>query len=232
MSYSGKGLEVTLQALDELGIEVVDDSTISAAKVLVADLDRRLREAYVIAIEASVDPGPMHPTHDTWDDHTWFLKTMASQGAHQMGEEREEAQRVLASPTTDDVATVCGLVLHMLHEYIKGSLSLTTVGQRRNHSGSQHAGLPDVFLIWEARNQHQHHLDPPPTDPSLPKYEAGRAAFRGLIQLRPDLFGWPGGSPTDADVTSLMHKKSWAREALIALELSGGDEIRQAIPSL
>lgn len=229
MSYSDAGLRVVLRALDEMDIDGSDQEGALAALTKVEESYSSLIEQ---AWESMEDPGPNHPSHDSWPEHVWYARTLAAGGANRLEEARDEARAALdllrKDNTADAMASVCGLVLYELHEYVKSKLGLTGGPARRSHQGRSHLGEPDAFLIWEGRNQHQHVTDPIP-DPRPP----GREAFSAMMAHRPDLFGRSGHStPTQSEVDAVLTQRSWSREVLVALDLTTASKVFAALPAI
>jgi len=194
-------------------VDISRNRTAEAARLkdhlpaLSAELDRAREH-----VAGSLTPVPWwHPSDDTWDDQRFFVRAMIDSDFSAKATRLNEMQQQLMelSKSDDPGRKVAGWVLTAVHGYIKG-LGLGgghDAARRQSHPASV-GGESLAEIIWQARNQDQHHNDAR----ELNRYVLN--CFRKLVPHDLDMFGLARMPSTNEALQILLHQQSWAPEVL------------------
>ncbi|MGW5081429.1 hypothetical protein [Micromonospora echinospora] len=164
-------------------------------------------------VASALEPAPpWHPAHDTYNDQYYFMRAWNESDLGPRAAAVDDAQRQLdALRRSDDPGRlIAGWLLGKIHSHLK-HLGLETAAKRSRSTPLSVGGLPLTEIIWQARNQDQHHNDRRDFESPV------RTAFCVMVAQDPRLFGLTAPPPDDTALEGLLKQRSWAPESLRVL---------------
>jgi hypothetical protein len=218
-----------LKLLDQVDLTRDPAAEATRLKAQLPSLEADLAAATKWVADALAPVPANHPSDDTWDEHVFFLRAMneSRYGPKAASLARSREQLAALAASDDPGRKVAGWVLGAAHDHVKAlGLGSGQESARRLSRPAAVGGLALAEIVWQARNQDQHHNDG--QDLSRPVV----TCFQALVGHDPGLFRLSSAPPDVPSLQALLRQRSWAPEVLRLMGWTSAASTAAAISSM
>lgn len=209
--------------LDDIDITADLESALRKVDQVLPGLEAAFDSAARFAFSALAAAPPGYD--DDVDDDVAFRRLGGSVGLDSKHRALAEARQELLNlkEAVDPRRFVAKAVLSEAHESIKAEFHETS--KRLNARPTTRCGLSLADVVWEARNQAEHHSE-------LKPHKSVKRVFAALSTCSPGTFGLASPPADDAAVVALVTQQSWAIEVLLWLGWTSSSAVKVALSQI